>query len=80
MADHVVGNINSQHFARIAKLPKHPLLMIISVVKMVLVLVMKMVMMVSVMTMVMMMIELVMVRSSLCYCYRSFPSTTAKVK
>ena len=71
MAYHLVGNVDSEHLARVAKLPKHSLLTIMMVmVKMPIFTIMKM-------PMVVMMMK---IRSNLCHCYCCFPSAAAKVK
>ena len=66
VAYHPVGNVDSQHFAGVAKLPKLSLFTILMV--------MVMVKMPMVKTWVM------NIRANLCHCYRCFPSAATKVK
>ena len=66
VAYHPLGNVDSQHFAGVAKLPKLSLFTILMVMVMMKILMVK----ASVMN----------IRANLCHCYRCFPSAATKVK
>ena len=66
VAYHPVGNVDSQHFAGVAKLPKLSLFTILMVMVMV--------------KMPMVKTSVLNIRSNLCHCYRCFPSAATKVE